>query len=805
MKSNSVIFGARRTVLLGCTALVSAFSLAGGASASTAADSASSADSASVGVADIIVTAQKRSQRSQDVPISMTALNTKTLEANRITSVTDLSEAVPNMGSRNVAGGAQLPAFTMRGVTSYGVVPGSDKEISIYIDGVYMGSATGGALDLPDVAQIEVLRGPQGTLFGRNATAGAVSVTTRDPASKFGIGQDFTYGNYNEFRSKTRVDFGTYGDFSASVSFLHDQRDGDIRNSGAGTVWTVPSGLGIPTTYTSPATLGAKNLNSVFVAIKYEPSSDFKVVNKFDWTGDHFTAAGAAPVAFEPSTLGSYAQYLTDILASQDTPPALDTTATRPTSVNNAFTSPSYSKSLGDSLTAQYRINNNWSIKNILAYRETYVHAAEQMDGIGGLSVTQALVDLYPAMAPVLGSPICAFCIEQISTSKQISDEFQVNYNSKDLTLTAGLLYYHLTTVNGGRPGYPQNIFLQVVPYGNIGYIDLPNSKGDNSAISLAAYAQAEVHVTSQLDLVGGIRETNDNKSGVWHGTSDYAFTYNKSSPTFSLGVNYKPTRDVLLYAKYSTGFVSGGSSADVPFGQETAKSWEAGIKSDWFDHRLRANLAAFDVNYSHLQTAQSGTNVGHSEVALLVVDLGNMHSRGFEFDSTIVPVDGVTLGAALGYTEVNYTYINPAAGLFTNVGGNYVPADLTNFLPTLQPKWTANLSAEYDTPPVFGDARMTFRLDANWHDKELLDGYTNYYTVHQYDVLKYAPAEWNINGRVSLDHIKVGTGEAQLALWVKNLTNGKSPVFMDLMGGALANAEFEAARTFGVDFSFKM
>ena len=158
---------------------------------------------------EIVVTSQKRRQNLQTVPISVTVLSNKTLKANRVTSVTDLNGLAPNVAVRTTAGGTAIPSFSIRGITSYGVVPGSDKETSIYLDGVYIGSPRASTFELPDIDRIEVLRGPQGTLFGRNSTTGAISIVTRDPTGTLGAHQDFSVGNYNEFRSRTTVDLPT--------------------------------------------------------------------------------------------------------------------------------------------------------------------------------------------------------------------------------------------------------------------------------------------------------------------------------------------------------------------------------------------------------------------------------------------------------------------------------------------------------------------------------------------------------------------------------------------------------------------
>jgi iron complex outermembrane receptor protein len=308
--------------------------------------------------------------------------------------------------------------------------------------------------------------------------------------------------------------------------------------------------------------------------------------------------------------------------------------------------------------------------------------------------------------------------------------------------------------------------------------------------------------VTSQIDLVGGLRVTNDKRSGFYHTAVDTINApYNATKPSYSIGVNYKPDRDVLLYAKYSTAFVAGGTSGTVTYQPENAYSWEAGIKSDWFDHRLRANLAAFTVKYTNVQTSQSGVNVGVPDIALVVSDLYDERAKGFELETTAVPFRGATLGASLGYTDVKFLRLIPQAIPVTALG---VPISLSNFFPTLIPKWTAELSAQYETPPVLGDSRMTFQLNASWRDKELTDGYAVYQTLPQFSSVMYAPATWLVNGRISLDHIKLPYGEGQVAIWAKNLTQDRSITFPDILGGFVAGTEFQAARTFGVDVSFK-
>jgi len=787
-----------RALLVGCTALVGLAGVPASAIAQEAALQRTSAEQGDT-LSEIVVTAQKREQDLQDVPISLTAVTQQSLEANRITSVVDLSSVVPNLAARPSAGGSQLPAFTMRGITSYGVVPGSDKELSVYIDGVYIASTVGSMLDLPDLDRIEVLRGPQGTLFGRNATVGAISVVTRNPTGQFGVNQEVSFGNYNEVRSKTRVDLPAWGPFSVSVSYVHDQQRGDIRNLGAGTVWTFPASAGIPTTQVSPQYLGSKSVNTWFAAGKFEPTDNFNVVNKFDWTGDNYTPVGAAVVGVYPAALGpAGGGFLSAVLGTQTTAPLFDTTGQRPAVVNNAWTTPAYGKNWGDSLTATYQPIDHLSLKNVAAYRESYIRSNDQLDGLGGLTITPMLATLIPALAPIVGSPFETLVIEQVTTSKQWSEELQAVYDSNYLTLTTGGLYFHLKTQSGGAPGLPNDVILSPVPFGDVGIGAVP-STAYNTATSIAGYFQAEGHINSKIDLIGGARVTNDKKSGTFVGGSGtIGFSYNSTQPSYSAGVNYKPMEDVLLYGKYSTAFVSGGASGPITFKPEKAKSWEVGLKSDWLDKRLRANVALFDVLYTDLQTAQSGLTLGHPEIGLAVADQGDARAQGVEFESSAVPIKGVTLGAAVGYTDLYFISVNPILG---QLG---VPGNVANFRPTLQPTWTTDLSAQYDTPPLIDEARMTFRVDGSWRSRELTNSYTvTSSTVPQYASLTYSPATWLVNARVALEHIKLPYGAATVALWSKNLTDAKEITFPDISGAFIGSTEFQPARTFGVDLIY--
>jgi iron complex outermembrane recepter protein len=176
----------------------------------------------------IVVTAQKREENQQSVPIAVTAFTSQTLSEIRFENFSSLNGLAPGVSVREGAGASRQPVMTMRGV--YGSSNfASDPGVSLYVDGVYLSGATGSDVDIADVERVEVLRGPQGTLFGRNALGGAVNVITKEPAGKFAVHQQVSFGNFQQIRSKTAVDLPAWGDFSMSFTYLRDQYGVELR------------------------------------------------------------------------------------------------------------------------------------------------------------------------------------------------------------------------------------------------------------------------------------------------------------------------------------------------------------------------------------------------------------------------------------------------------------------------------------------------------------------------------------------------------------------------------------------------
>ncbi len=827
-----------RSFLLGGTA----FAMVAGVS------STANAQDAGYGVNEIIVTAQKREQSIQDVPLAVTALGQDAIAVNRIEDAADLTGLAPGLVARNTAGALGSISFAMRGVNANPSAPLQDKQISMYIDGVYLGGARGTLSELMEVERIEVLRGPQGTLFGRNATAGAVSVVTRNPTGDMAFRQDVTVGNQGHFRTRTTIDTPAFGPFSAYVTYIHDQSRGDVRNLGAGVVWDRTNPFTNVGRQKSPKWVGGRNYENVFAALRYDNGGSVTASYKFEWSEGNFTgSARTTPIinAADPQI----GWLLAAILAAQPPgggafgPVALNSRDRRPDAYNQAFSTRGFQKVQGHNLTVDWQVSDSVAVKNIFSFRKNRIFSGgSTIAGLSGLEFTPAAVPAYAIFAAASstpgfatlppdqqgaiiqqyaqgllaqvnganaqGIPIYFAPYEGQSYGKhwQVSDELQVNYTSDWLALTAGLMYYQSSSTDSGLPGFAPNIAFQPTST-TIALEDYQRANGKTK--SYAAYTQAEFSVTPELGVVVGGRITKDDKRGVYQDQGAFIGNrttggeivfgntllgnFKKTKFTWSAGVNYQPTNELLLYGKYSTGFLSGGSYADLIFPPETAKSWEVGFKSDWWDRRVRFNVAAYKVDYDNAQAATSGPAIGRPDLPIAVVTNGSLKSKGLEFELNVAPLPGLSFGGTAGYTKNKY--VNPSPLL----------ARGRDIRPTGQPRWVGSVNAMYVTRPLFGDATLAFRVDMTFQSKSrVLDDPDTRIVNPVFAPFEFIPPKQIVNARIALRDVDVGGANLELGLWSKNLFDNKKPLYPFQYPNFLMTTTYEPARTYGLDVIVK-
>ncbi len=832
-RNNTILRKSSRVILSGAVSL-----LAIGCGDMAMAQAAGQAE-ASGGVNDIVVTAQRREQRLQDVPIAVTAIAGDTLATNRVRNVTDLSGLAPGLVARANAGGNGSPNLTMRGIQASASAASQDRQIGLYLDGVYIGGSRGSTFDIADMERVEVLRGPQGTLFGRNSTAGAVSFVTRNPMGEIGFRQEFTGGNYGQFRSRTTFDTPQIGAFSAYVTYVHDQRRGDVRNLGAGTKFDRTSPFTNTGLQSSPEWLGGKNQESVFAAVRFEPSSDFSMIYKFDWSDTRSVPdVRTVTVLNTRDLVGSM---LAQVMAAQPVgggaygPAFLNSANQRPDAYNNAWTQESYQKNQGHNLTTEWKASDSLTIKNITSYRKSRVFAPATIAGLNGLEFTSGAADAYARFAsisrfgaafftfdaatqaaiiagtraffqPQVGQFFAAYEGQTYGVNSQFSTEFQAIYNSRAVDLTVGAIYYWADALESGLPGYAPNPAFtplpQLLPMGNV---QVSTSKTN----SYAAYAQADIHLTPKLDLQLGGRVTHDKKvtlleqggvltgdriTGTITGTTKIPGQFSVTKPTFSASLNYKPTPDTLIYGKVATGFLSGGSVGTLVFAPETVLAFEAGLKTELLDRRLRLNIALYQATYKHNQFAQSGATVGHPELGVVVVDGATRNTKGVEVEMQARLGEGLTIGGQVSYSNVKLTDINP---VFLLTQSRYRLIGNSD--------WVGNVNAQYVTKPLFADATMMFRIDANYQGKSWTitdpDVATN---IPAFAPYQSSPARWIVNTRVALRDISLGNAKAEIGVWSRNLTNNRDSLFPFQFGTILYTNSYQPARTFGADVILK-
>ena len=799
------------------------------------------------GLEEIIVTAQKREQSLQDVPIAVSAVTGESLSANRVTNVVDLSAIAPGVTVRPSLGGSSIPSFTVRGAVSYGVVPGSDKQVSIYLDGVYLSTPRGGIFDLPNVERIEMLRGPQGTLFGRNATAGAVSISTMDPMGEGHVKVSGSVFNHDGYRYELTAHTPELGPLSAYFSYVKNKYRGHIKNEAPVTVFDrVTNGLKYQKYVKTAPWLGGKDSDSIFAAVKFE-SGDFKAVYKYDRNEASQTPDGVGLIGYDfrvglGGLLGAYANNIIDAAVAAGMP--LASNAKRPNSVWNSYNDELAVFQEGHNLTMSYQFNDQLSIKNIAAYRSSSVESTASLLGVDSLTIPASAAPLYAAFLEARGLPAAtaaAVANSQIgkqymflgsgpaSRSKQWSDELQLNYDSDFMTLTVGGIWFKGKDHNNEHGQQNTVSFTSLAGNNEIPY--LPGI-GYNEARSIAGFAQGEFHVTPQLDIVLGGRYTNDKKlaqiTSLTTATCPTSITssaalkacplitstnyYKKNNFNYLVGANFRPTDDVLVYAKWSTAYVSGGTSGPFAYAPEKAKSAEAGLKADLFDRRLRTNLAVFWAKYNDYQTAQGGNTLGtvpefqalvpdsrvRSALGTFVYPQGDVKAKGFELEITAAPVNGVVLGGSLSYTKTSFSNV-PA--LLKAAVGLAADAPDSDYLPTLRPEWTANAYAQYTSEPIWGDTIFTARVQGNYQSSMNASGNANIKSqLAAYT--RTVPAYWLVNGRMALEHINFADAfEGTIALWGKNIFDNKSISFPFNQSGG-ASATYIEPRRYGVDLT---
>jgi iron complex outermembrane receptor protein len=721
-------------------------------------------------VGEVVVTATFREQNLQQTPLAITAVNSKMLEQRAQTDVSQVAAQAPNVTlvQNGAAFGSSMVAF-IRGVGQtdfdYALEPG----VGIYVDDVYYATLAGSLLDLLDVDRVEILRGPQGTLAGKNSIGGAVKLFSKKPTGSGGGYLQGTYGSLNRIDVRGAADFTVIPDkLFMRISGAAKHRDGYITRYDYA---CMNPGSNVPTHSVDGAAGcvighdGSQAYDALRVALRWVPTEKLEWNVAADGTNDqsgvqantlvkvnpaavlgaltYTTGVNGAPVFFSsaflpPNPYSSYATYFQDACSI-----IFGCSPYRPYTVPPI----NHYKSWGVSSNIDYKLTDTLTLQSITAFRYYTNQFAEQTDV----------------------SPVGVQLLLQRLQHRQTTQEFRLNGSfGKALDYTVGFFYLDQYGTLSARVGLPW-----------VGY-DFNHGPEPTSASTVAGFANVNWHITDRLNLSGGVRYSDEKKdytykrhnadgsdvtdpagyNGGVFGLNNLQAHFQGSRWDYRVAADYHVTDNIMVYVDTATGYKGGGVdprpfvvTQAQPFQPETLTGYEAGVKTYLFDRRMRLNMAGFFNDYTNIQLTlnpcptQSGGSLGP---CALPANVGTAHVKGFEAETEIHPVDGLEIDGSLSYLDFKYTKIaDPNTGITLNMVTPYTPTwkwslgaqyaiplgNMGSLTPRIDLSYQSSVFTAAQNDPLWnqikgytvGNARLTYRSpDGSWETSLEISNFTN-------------------------------------------------------------------------------
>ena len=759
---------------------------------------------------EIVVTAQFRKENLQNVPIAITAVSAEGMESRNMTNLMDVANVAPNvtMFENSAAYGKTNAAF-IRGIGQgdFNLAAG-EPGVGIYIDDVYFATTLGSAFDLYDLESVEILRGPQGTLEGKNSIGGAINMHSKKPTGDGTGFVDVTLGDYSRRDFKAAYDMSVIPDkLFFRVSAFEEYRTGYVNRVSYGCANPQPAagqgvvnnaqGYSVNTNAPNYLQGNAPNTLGGGCNIGTEGGIDVRgargqlrwLIN--DRMENNFTAyvvddnsqaaaetlVVAQPVGFNSSLFAKYGQN---------------------------FDSRFLTHNFYSNYSNFYDLNLQESIPNTNSMHQwgfSDVYDWDFTDKAHFKSITAYLGYWTDFSDDQSNTPLPLAWAYNVVDHQQFTQEFRFTgkaFANDQLDWATGAFYYRGTSVNRGQ--------INVALFG-LNFDQNSPAVDQNEAI----FAQGTEHITDKLDLTVGVRETHEDKEYTYQSffgrLGPYGVAY--SHTDWKANIGYKIMPDVLAYASASTGFRGGGfnprpfaANQINEFQPEKLLEYEVGIKSDWFDHRLRANVAAFYGDYKALQFNSQLIQNGIPYTG--IQNIGGANIYGYEVEIQARPVGGLMIDASMGYTGFKYKDlgVNVGCGGFANQGaaiaaGQCVPGNPSySDYPTGQPKLKANVGAGYEFQ-IPGGGKVTPRLDVTYQTQVFADVINN-------TPQAVIPSHSLLNGRIQWD---APDGKWSVAGLGTNLTNKQYYVSLfDLraFGEGMETGQPGAPREWAVDVKYK-
>ena len=805
---------------------------------------------------EIVVTATRRETNLQRTPISISVLNTVALQDRHVQSLYDLADgAVPSLRVATFEARQSALTIGIRGIVPLDAnQPAREQGVGIYVDGIYLGRQHGLNAALFDVERVEVLKGPQGTLFGRNTEGGALSIVAKTPSGVFGGRATGGIGNYGAYNGDFHIDLPEYMGFSVKVDGVIQHQDSTTKNPLNGqTGWNY------------------YNRKGGRIAVRWKPNADLTDDFSYDYGVDSNSPFYSQLLNYNPNGCVAGTQAAVSACALPGTAYTTLTGTVKPLSPLVVVNGSSRMKTADIGVPQQPSVDKTHGFTNILKWRPIDGLEVRSLTAWRGVTATQwdnsGGAHRPPVVTAGCTGTACNFSRYSLADlyQDQFSQEFQAVGTIDTIDYVAGLYYFNervrddAATPNSNAFNATLNGVTILDPctgsggFGSqIGCRSVDRASRVKSK-SYAAYGQLTWNPTDAIHLTAGGRYTKDKKQGVLilsrnlsygNSTADqiaatgsgpnYATataaqlttagyspldkTWNRFNPMVTLA--YDVSNNAHVYAKYATGYRAGGASSRTanyqPFGPEDVKSYEVGLKTDLLDRRLRFNLAGYIMDRKNSQVDISSiqfTSTGSFNNLVTINAPGTTKIRGIEADVTFRPVTGLTLNAAYAYTYTRIPLVPIVNSVTTTTGGVTTTVTgapvLQRFYIVFTPRNAASGSIDYAVPVGGGDTQVRFHIDGNY--SQATQAFDQFATKND--------ASFIANARLSLADISMGAGGEKLtvAVWSRNIFDKQYVYRRDpsnslpaaptasLTAGNINNVigdygNFNAPRTFGIE-----
>lgn len=716
---------------------------------------------------EITVTARKREESMQNVGISVSALSATEIQRQFARDIQDLANIAPNLIIDDTGQGpGGTAAIFIRGVGVADLEKNFDPAVGVSVDGVFIGSTAGGLMRSIDLARVEVLRGPQGTLFGRNTVGGLINIERTQPTGELGgrfragvenydtryLDGIFNFALTENLAVKLTAAMRDQGEgYYDNLTFGRDQGRQDYINLGANFLWSPTETLELEYTYNmeeldqdTPALVNVTRQDQLFcTAYGYCSASLDTTI-----TGDRLDVAGGG--------------------GRPPAPPAFETNITTVDQIQPAFMDAFFDTET-HILEARWAFNDALSLDYIYGRWESEEDSLQDWDGVPEL--------LYHTQRP--------------GEWKQDSHELRFTWdNAGALTAVAGLFYWDSEYESRMRS------YIGFAVPGLI--LDIPQTTNQTTE-SMAAFFEADWRLNNEWTLTFGGRYTEDEKTSAQFGevntlsqgrTEHPSEEWDEFTPRLSLKYNY--SSDIMFFATYSVGYRAGGFNGRVssleeaiqPYDPETVDNFELGLKSEWMDNRLRLNATVFSMEYQdkqeELQLPSDQTDTGQKTV---VINPSSATIQGVEFDMQAYLSENLSLRANLGYLDSEYDDF-----VYTDPEGSVV--DLSNLEFRRAPELTGTIDATYEWDVGGGEAWV--RGSYRYIDEHFTTATNNPETKNDAQGLVDASVNYVV-------------GDLQFSLFGRNLTDEDTYTHGYEVAGIWSYASTRRPRTYGLEVVYNL